>query len=248
MPSDSDLLFGKIAVGQGFCTSEQVEKCIQLQARSDRPLPLGQQLMNEGYLSADQHSEVLALQRAKLASPDPISKTSKESILFGKLAVREGNLTEAQLNECLRSQGGDGEVRALGEIMVSKGYLTPDQVKTLLSKQLKKIMSCPLCNLSYTVLTISQQSTIVCPRCKKPLQEGKPSASTRTDGEIATRTAKAIAEEAARLLPKERSPRRRVKTTCRICSNTLEGALDSTGRIRCPSCGSVFVARINPGS
>jgi hypothetical protein len=78
-----------------------------------------------------------------MAAVDPVNKVSKESLLIGKLAVREGYVSEEKVNACLRIQARDGEKRTIGEIMVQKGYLTPAELKTLLSKQQKRIMGCP---------------------------------------------------------------------------------------------------------
>jgi Zn finger protein HypA/HybF involved in hydrogenase expression len=247
MPADNDLLFGKIAVTQGFCTNEQIDWGVAIQSTGSDRLPLGRILVNEGYLTEEQHSKVLAVQRANMKAVDPLAKQQKEALLFGKLAVREGLLTQGEANECLKEQAKPGEKRALGEIMVSKGYLTAAQVKSLLGKQEKKIMSCATCKLSFTVLTIAKEKSVGCPRCKRPLQEGKPSESTRTDAEFATQTLRAAKRElppgslaASRVIPPEAV---KVKLTCTICNQFIEGFLDSTGRIRCPLCHTTFVPR-----
>lgn len=247
MPSDNDLLFGKIALSKGYCTQENLDWALAIQATSKDHLPLGRILVNEGYLTEERHSEILTLQRKNMKAVDSLHKREKESILFGKLAVREGFLLEAEANECLREQAKEGEKRSLGEIMVSRGYLTSQQVTAILAKQYKKIMSCPACRLSFTVLTISKEKKIGCPRCKGPLADGKPSDSMRTDGEFATRTLLAAKREAppdslaeSRIIPPHAM---KLKLTCTICGHPFLGALDSTGRARCPSCQTTFVPK-----
>src|SRR5262245_38852267 len=248
MPSDSDLLFGKLAVGMGYCTPEGIEECLLVQAGSPDRLPLGRVLVNEGYITENQHSEILAAQRKNMSAIDPLLKRQRESILFGKLAVREGLLTTAQVNECLQQQATQGDTRSLGEIMVSKSLLTFKQVQDLLSRQQKKIMACPACKLSFTVMSISQgKKAIVCPRCKGPLTEGKPSDRIGTDAEFATQVLQAAKHEVppgARNESRVLRPGGPVITTrCVICDQKLRGALDSTGRLRCPSCQSTFVPK-----
>jgi hypothetical protein len=247
VPSDSDLLFGKIALGQKFCTQDAIDRSLVLQATGPDHLPLGRIMVNEGYLSEDQHSQVLAIQRKNLSVPDPVSKRDREVYLFGKLALREGLLSQEEVNDCLKAQAQAGEKRTLGEIMISKGYLTPAQVKLLLGKQEKKLMSCPGCKLSFTVLTISREKKVDCPRCRKPLQEGKPTDSTRSDAEFATAILRAAKEEvppdslsASRVIPPGAL---KVRLHCPVCEKQFEGALDSTGRIRCTACHSTFVPR-----
>lgn len=247
MPADEDLLFGKIALARKFCTPEQIQECLRLQAHESPAPPLGEILLYKGYLTPEQHAEVLRAQKENLQSVDPASQRRKEDVLFGKLAVREGLATLEQVNECLRLQAQAGETRSLGEIMIARGYLTAEQVKTLLSRQLKKIMYCPTCRLSFTVLTLSQKKSVPCPRCKGPLQEGKPSDSLRTDAEFSTQIIRVVKNELPSTLRPEtrRMPAlpRTVRVTCVICDHVFEEALDTTGRVRCPACHTSFTPR-----
>jgi uncharacterized CHY-type Zn-finger protein len=248
MPSDSDLLFGKLAVSMGFCTQEGIEACLLVQAASADRLPLGRVLINEGHITETQHSQILVAQRKNMSVIDPVLKRQRESILFGKLAVREGLLTAAQVNECLQQQATMGDTRSLGEIMVSKSMLTFKQVQDLLSRQQKKIMVCAACKMSFTVMSISQGKKVVsCPRCKGPLTEGKAGDSIGTDAEFATQVLIAAKHEAppgsrneTRVL---RAPGPAITTRCVVCDQKLRGVLDSTGRLRCPACHSSFVPK-----
>ncbi len=247
MPSNEDLLFGRIALTNRFCTREQIDECARLQAREPDPPPLGEILLYKGYLTPEQHAKVLEIQKENLGAIDPVLKKHKESVLFGKLAVRENLLTEEQANECLRLQGRQGETRSLGEIMIAKGYLSAPQVKELLAKQQKRIMTCPACRLSFTVLSLSEGKKVDCPRCKAPLKEAKPGGPTSTDAEFATQVLKAVktsvppsARPDSRKIP---AVPRIVKVACVICDKKFQGALDSTGRVRCPDCHTTFSPR-----
>jgi hypothetical protein len=248
VPSDHDLLFGKLAVKKGHCTQERLDRCLAIQAALTLRIPLGRILVQEGFLTEEQHSLILDLQRANMSAIDPLLRKQRESILFGKLAVRVGLLTPVEANECLARQAAEGEKRSLGEIMISSGFMTARQVKDLLARQQKKIMSCPTCVLSFTVLSISHgKKTIACPRCKGPLVDGKPSDSMRTDAEFATQVLRITKREAApgiqadsRIIPPGAA---KIKTRCVICEKLLEGTLDSTGRLRCPICNTTFVPK-----
>lgn len=245
MPSDTDLLFGKIALGQGFCTQAQVDECVQMQTVGETDAAVGELLLFKGFITSEQHAKVLEIQKQNLQAREAATPAQSEAGLFGKLALREGLLSEDEVNDCLREQARDGEKRTLGEIMVARGHLTAAQVKDLLEKQQKRLMSCPGCRLSYTVLSHSQGKQILCPRCKNPLREGKPSESTRTDAEFATQVLKAVKAD---LPPAPKPPARaasvkRVNALCVICEAVFEGAVDSTGRLRCPSCNSSFTPR-----
>lgn len=244
MGADQDLLFGRIAVNQRYCTQEQLDKCLVIQAKSATSIPLGQVLRAEGYLSDEQHSQILAIQRRNLAALDPVNKVSKEAVLIGRLAVREKLMSQDDVNRCLRLQAAKGEKRSLGEIMVEQGHLTPAQLKTLLAKQLKRIMSCPKCRLSFTVLSVTKAKTVACPRCKSPLQEGKPSESVRTDAQVETAVAHRLRKENAKEAPRPgpASSIRMVRMTCLMCEKTFHEPVDSKGQVACPNCHSTFSA------
>ena len=250
MPASGELLFGKIAVSLGFCTQAQVDECASLQLQMQSPHrsapKLGEIMVEKGYLSREQSEKVLQTQRANLEQVDPLVRKRKEAVLFGKLAAREGLCTQEELNECLQLQALDGEKRSLGEILVERGYLTAVQVKDLLGRQLKRIMSCPACRLSFTVLTLSEGKRIDCPKCKGALKDGKPTDSTRTDAEFATQVMRAVkagipvAKTDSRIIP---APSKKIKVTCVVCDVPFEAPLDSTGRVRCPSCQTTFTPK-----
>ena len=240
MPSDSDLLFGKIAIELKFCSEEQVNRCVAIQAKSRTGQALGRYLVDEGFLTEEQHAKVLEVQRRRMLRKDPITQSSKEEILFGRLAVREGLLSAEQMNACLRLQGQPGEKRTLGEILVAQRLLTPGQVKSLLARQSKRIMSCPSCQVSFTVHTISQGKPITCPRCQGSLKEGKPSDSVRTDGELKSESAWRTLIQAATEDPASRLAGGSA-AHCRICKHPSVGALGSDGRVECLSCHVRFI-------
>lgn len=247
MPSDSDLLFGELAVRMGFCTEPALAGCVSLQGQGPDKLPLGRVLVNGGFLTEAQHAQIMAAQQKNMSAVDPLLKKRREAVLFGKLAVREGLLEAAQANECLAQQGVPGEKRSLGEIMIAKGFLTVNQVKGLLAKQQKKIMNCGLCNMSFTVLSISSGNKVVaCPRCKMPLEEG-PASSSATDAEFATQVMLAAKHEVPPAAKQDTRIMARnavvVTTRCVVCDQKLKGVMDSTGRLKCPTCQSTFVPK-----
>jgi uncharacterized paraquat-inducible protein A len=155
-----------------------------------------------------------------------------EDLLLGKLAVRERICTQQQIDECLQMQSMTGSTAPLGDLLLFKGYLTPIQLKDLLSKQHKKLMNCPSCSHSFTVLTLSDGRTARCPRCKGPLVESGPDGPTRTDAEVATGRIRVLEPKAG---PK-------FSHVCIICDESFEEAVDAGGRVRCPGCQSTFTS------
>ena len=86
MPADEDLLFGKLAISEGYCTQAQIYECIRMQSYSKSNTALGELLLFKGHLTAAQHDKILEIQKQNLKAVDPVSKMRKEAALFGKLA------------------------------------------------------------------------------------------------------------------------------------------------------------------
>jgi len=63
--------------------------------------------------------------------------SGEERSLFGRLAVARRMISEEQLAECLEIQSGDR--RRLGEILVSRGYLSEDEVERLVRFQQERL-------------------------------------------------------------------------------------------------------------
>jgi uncharacterized paraquat-inducible protein A len=162
-----------------------------------------------------------------------------EDHLLGKLAVQQGLCTQAEVEECLRIQAQAEEHPSLGDLLLFKGYLSAPQLRDLLARQHKKVMACPRCKLSFTVLTLSQGKSARCPRCKGPLAETRPGGPTRTDAQISTQRMRMARPSAS---PPEPAVRR-AKMICVICDKSFDWAPDATGRLQCPSCQSTFRSR-----
>ena len=59
--------------------------------------------------------------------------------LFGRIAVFKNYLTWEQLDECLKVQRSQDPERRLGEILRERGYLSPEQLQTILEIRRRKI-------------------------------------------------------------------------------------------------------------
>ncbi|MCZ6690797.1 MAG: protein kinase, partial [Planctomycetota bacterium] len=61
------------------------------------------------------------------------------AILFGDIALAEGVVTQAQIEEALRSEQDASDPRPLGEILLGKGYLDQDQLRCILEIQRSRL-------------------------------------------------------------------------------------------------------------
>lgn len=159
--------------------------------------------------------------------------SGNEDMLLGRLAVREGVCTQEQVDECLRIQSMNRSSAPLGDILLYKGYLTDLQLKNLLARQHKKVMTCPACRLSFTVVTLTEGKSARCPRCKGLLQGIAAGMPTRTDAEFSTRKIPTAPTSRTSL----------VKFACIICDHAFQAEPDLSGRVRCPSCQSSFLPK-----
>lgn len=167
-PPPAFLQMGKIAVKKGFITSQQLNRALQLQNRSGEELRLGDILVRKGWMSVVQWEEVLKEYRKVLHAPSEHSGQPYEVSLLGRQALQRGLVTQAQLNECLRLQGiyeARGKIVRLGQLLVQKGYATPEQIRDLLKGQNKVQMSCTGCGRSYNIVRPEAGAIYKCPAC-----------------------------------------------------------------------------------
>ncbi len=66
----------------------------------------------------------------------------QEDNLFGRIVLKQGYITQAQLDECLTIQRDASRSRLLGTILIAKGYLTREQLRKVMIIQ-KQTMALP---------------------------------------------------------------------------------------------------------
>ena len=183
--------FGRIALRLGFCTAPQIERCLRIQSSTDERLSLGQSLVREGFISDAQYSKVLENQRAEArreaAAPSRIPQDQEDELL-GKLAVRQGWITAAEVRECRRAGRAAAPPRSLVEVMVERGHLDAAGARELRARFSRRPMSCSACAVSFSVLSVARSSDVACPRCGHPLAEGALATYQRAADPHATQT------------------------------------------------------------
>jgi hypothetical protein len=189
--------FRRAALKLRVCTAQQIERCLAIQSNTRENLSLGQSLLREGFISEAQYSKVLETQRkdarseaSAAATGSTPSSTPQErvDVLLGKLAVREGWITEAQIRSCLRA-GKSGPVpRSLLQVLVDEGHLDARGAAELQARCSPRRMSCSACAVSFTVLSLARSAIVPCPRCRRPLAEGALAAYARATDPNATHT------------------------------------------------------------
>ena len=223
MDHTDNIRFGEIAVSLGFCTADQIRRCLKIQGDTTENLSLGSSLLREGFISGDQYSQVLQALRASKqsvqapddqspspvpgSSPEPESPTAddREDDLLGQLALREGWLSAGDLKACLQGEKPGAPRRPLAEILVARGYITPSRAKDLLARVSRRSMCCRKCEKTFTVLSIANSREISCPKCHGRLEDGKLPDRRPAKDPLATQTVRIV----SKTLKPSRRPRLR---------------------------------------
>jgi len=150
-----ELIFGKIAVRLGLSTQRQVDEAVALQETTHKGRQIGKILVERGALEQAGLLRVLEIQRRNLKARGHYTDETTENTLFGRIAVREGLITERRLNEALRTQAKMESLSSLhmkiGEILLKKGFVSPEGVQRILSLQGRGELVLPI--PGYEILT-----------------------------------------------------------------------------------------------
>lgn len=111
--------FGSFLLRRKLIAPEQLDRAMRLLGRRPDAL-LSELLVEEGFLTLEQVQENLRfqLQEARL----------------GQILIKQGSLTEGQLEQALVRQGATGQL--LGEILVATGLCTLEQIGRALEEQM----------------------------------------------------------------------------------------------------------------
>jgi len=177
-----DSLFGRIAMGMGFVTPEQLLDCVDEQNRirasglpsgAENTPRLGEIMLGKGMLTMEQRDEVLIMQEAMLAKKQDKEKSSLGEMLLGQVAVREGFVGKRQLQRCLGIQAAEAEKgnhRRLGKILLEMGYLLAEDLRLLLMLQNRTLMECVSCGTKYNVEGYKEEKQFLCNKCGSSLK------------------------------------------------------------------------------
>lgn len=167
------LLIGQIALDLQLVTRDQLQQCVDFQAGQVQPKPIGALLIQNGFLTNDQLTQVLAEQERRLKEPQAHTPIAIGDFAFGRLVVDRGRVKQEHVNEALRAQqdlADRGTRRRLGELLADAGHLQADLVPSLLKLQGKTLMACTFCGSHYNVLT-SIAEGYPCRQCGMAMSE-----------------------------------------------------------------------------
>ena len=182
-----ETLFGRIAMFLGYVTQSQLSEAIESQQNDDDDdRKLGEILMDEGHLTRVEVDEVLENQEATLAKPHNHLPSAMSEALLGQLARKYEYITEGQLNEVLRDQAvkrESGEHVRIGQVMVEKDIMSPEDIIMVLHMQKQHIVACPSCWNRFNAARTKKGEELKCPQCGNVLVKDE-SEEIDVDGDV----------------------------------------------------------------
>ncbi|HZN62510.1 MAG TPA: hypothetical protein VFC90_08910 [Planctomycetota bacterium] len=163
----TDRLFGQIAVELGILTPEKLEEALRVQAESGTSPPLGLVLMDLRLVTREDLEKILEAQQKIADRHRERGREQRDDGLFGKVAVSLRFVTQDQLNECLEMQkrGGPEANLRLGDLMMRRGLVGPDQVRRVMEVQAGLAVPCPRCATLHNVVMFMAGATFPCRKC-----------------------------------------------------------------------------------
>lgn len=91
---------------------------------------------------------------------------------FGRIAMDQGFLTPERLDECLKTQEAlreKGEDVELGQVLLTRGYLTKSQWLEVLAIQKQIPFVCSYCEFLFDKRELDPNGLLECPKCGRTL-------------------------------------------------------------------------------
>ncbi|MBI4615578.1 MAG: protein kinase [Planctomycetes bacterium] len=135
VPGDDEAFFALIALKSDLVRASHVQTALDLQetqAEAGRHTSLDQILVDKGYLEEKHREKIRAVQARH--------RQFEGDILFGQIAVQLALATEEQVQACRKEQeqlAAAGEPPRLGDLMVSRGHITPEGKGRILAEQVR---------------------------------------------------------------------------------------------------------------
>ena len=157
---NEDLLLGKLAVRQSFCTQEQIDECLRVQANSRAAAPLGDILLYKGYLTEIQLRSLLSQQQKKVMACPACGLRFTVLTLSGGTTAR-----------CPKCKGPLNEtpaalVRTDAEIATGRIPLIPPPVGPMVD------LVCIICDHPFKG-SLDSAGRVRCPVCQSTFRSGK---------------------------------------------------------------------------
>lgn len=182
-----DLLFSSLIVTKKAVTEEQLQECLKIAREQNSYKSVGILMVEKGYLTPEKVSHFLNIQEENLKSASGFGQAGSGETLFGTIAVMKKYAALPQVQECLDEQRRLrklGIFLRLGEIFISKNYMTIEQVLSVLERQDTHVLRCSRCGKKFNVTAFSSRKRFFCNICGAELTEPDVIEDVSVDGGI----------------------------------------------------------------
>jgi hypothetical protein len=176
---EDDAYLGRTVLERGLVSREALLECLfqmTLDRKAGAPRPLGVLMVSKGCLSEEDLNAILASRVTAAGGAGTLPEAE-----VGRLLVASGLISKENIEECVRLQR---ELKAtgkatppLGEVVVSRGYVTEGQVLRALAYQKKAVYRCAGCALRVTASPPPAGSRYRCRKCGGPLEPAEDAAA-----------------------------------------------------------------------
>lgn len=183
MATKIEILFGQIALAQGYCTEEQLEQLLQAQRKKKARKPLGLLMMDQGLIQENDLKKILEIQRKNIEIKIADRKLDN---LLRKAILHTGWISVEQLNVFRRANQEKmkhGEFLSLEQYLLVHQLLTQEQLRDIYHFMGNQQLYCPKCSLTFFEINFQVKKLYRCPKCHfKAIGEQFISASTVPTG------------------------------------------------------------------
>ncbi|HEX7900980.1 MAG TPA: protein kinase [Planctomycetota bacterium] len=164
---EDDAYLGRTVLERGLVAREALLECLfqmTLDRKAGVPRPLGVLLVSRGVLTEEDLNGILASRVTAAGGAGSLPEAE-----VGRLLVTSGLISKENVEECVRLQRELREsgktAPPLGEVVVSRGYVTEGQVLRALAYQKKGVYRCAGCAVRVTASPPPAGSRYRCRKC-----------------------------------------------------------------------------------
>ena len=166
MATKIEILFGQIALVEGYCTEEDLKILLQNQQKDPHRRPLGFCMLEQGFLQEVDLRRILEIQRKNIEIK--ISERKLDHLLRKSL-LRTGWISVEQLNMFRKTneeRAKRGEPFSLEQNLLTHNLLTPEQLREVYDSMGNQQIRCPKCSLQFFEMNFSSKKLYRCPKCR----------------------------------------------------------------------------------
>ena len=184
-------ILGRLAVEEGTVSRPQLDHTLRLQRQNGSYRPLGEIMVEQGYLSQETLGRLLSRQQMIKNTTTGFPLASPKKRLLGEVLIEEKLARPEQVYQCLSEQARLAEQNitlTLGQLLVSHGHVGAETLKEAIRLQHVTLVTCQDCSAQFNIKAPVEEIAgwVPCPRCGGAIRQASDEADvTEVAGELA---------------------------------------------------------------